>query len=100
MQKLRWIDNAFIQSNKEIQFERFITKARDNNYFISDISGEISEEEWRWTHYIWNIFYKYMSQDYKNELEKYMNKLKGKNKLEDLRIESLQEYKPLIKKEE
>ena len=100
VQKLRWIDNAFIQSNKEIQFERFITKARANNYFISNISGEISEEEWRWTHYIWNIFYKYMSQDYKNELEKYVNKMKGKNKLEDLRIESLQEYKPLIKKEE
>lgn len=99
VQKLKWIDSAFIQCNKEIQFERFINKARKNNYFISDISGEISEEEWTWIHYIWNIFYKYMNQNYKEELNKYVNSMKGKNKLQDLRIEALQNYKPLVKTE-
>lgn len=97
VQKLRWIDNAFIQSNKEIQFERFITKARRNNYFISDISGEITEKEWKWIHYIWNIFYKYMDKKYKDELQKYVNSLKGINKIQDIRIEALQSYKPLVK---
>ena len=63
------------------------------------ISGEISEEEWTWIHYIWNIFYKYMSQDYKNELNEYVNSIKGKNKLQELRIEALQNYKPLVKNE-
>ena len=99
IQKLKWIDSAFIQHNKDIQFERFIARARKNNYFISDISGEISEEEWTWIHYIWNIFYKYMSQDYKNELNEYVNSIKGKNKLQELRIEALQNYKPLVKNE-
>lgn len=97
VQKLKWIDSAFIQCNKETQFERFINKARKNNYFISDISGEISEEEWTWIQYIWNIFYKYMSQDYKDELNQYVNGMKGKNRLKDLRIEALQNYKPLLK---
>lgn len=97
VQKLRWIDNAFIQSNKEIQFERFIIKARENNYFISDISGEITEKEWKWIHYIWNIFYKYMDKKYKDELQKYVNSLKGVNKIQDIRIEALQNYKPLVK---
>ena len=97
VQKLRWIDNAFIQSNKEIQFERFITKARENNYFISDISGEITEKEWKWIHYIWNIFYKYMDKKYKDELQKYVNSLKSINKIQDIRIETLQNYKPLVK---
>lgn len=99
IQKLRWIDNAFIQSNKEIQFERFITIARKNNYFITDIKGEISDEEWKWNHYIWNIFYKYMSQNYKDEMENYANSLKGVNKIQDVRIEALQKYKPLIVEE-
>ena len=97
IQKLRWIDSAFIQSNKEIQFERFITKARVNNYFISDIREEITEEEWKWIHYIWNVFYKYMDQNYKDELQKYANSLKGVNKIQDIRVEALQNYKPLIK---
>ena len=58
VQKLRWIDNAFIQSNKEIQFERFIIKARRNNYFISDITGEITEKRMEVDTLYWNIFYK------------------------------------------
>lgn len=97
--KLRWIETAFIQLNKEIQFKRFILKARENNYFISDLKGEISEESWRWNHYIWDVFYKYMPQKYKNELEDYMNTLKGVNKIQDIRIAALQRSKPLIKAE-
>lgn len=95
--KLRWIENAFIQSNKEIQFKRFILKARKNNYFISDLSGEITEDEWRWNHYIWNIFFKYLPQEYKDELQNYANTLKGVNKIQDIRIAALQRNKPLVK---
>ena len=40
-----------------------------------------------------------MSQDYKNELNEYVNSIKGKNKLQELRIEALQNYKPLVKNE-
>ena len=97
VKKLRWIDNDFIQSNKELQFERFIKKARMNNYFISDISGEITEEEWKWDHYIWNVFYEYMDNNYKDELQKYVNNLKGINKIQDIRIKALESYKPLVK---
>lgn len=98
--KLRWIENAFIQSNKEIQFKRFILKARKNNYFISDLKGEITEDEWRWNHYIWNIFFEYLPQEYKNELQNYANKLKGVNKIQDIRIAALQRNKPLVKSTE
>ena len=95
--KLRWIENAFIQSNKEIQFKRFILKARKNNYFISDLRGEITEDEWRWNHYIWNIFFEYLPQEYKDELQNYANTLKEVNKIQDIRITALQRNKPLVK---
>lgn len=98
--KLRWIENAFIQPNRKIQMERFISKARKNNYFISNLTGEISESEWSWNHYIWNIFYEYLPQDYKSELQDYVNTLKGVNKIQDIRIEALQRNKPLTKTNE
>ena len=40
-----------------------------------------------------------MPQKYKNELEDYMNTLKGVNKIQDIRIAALQRSKPLIKAE-
>lgn len=95
--KLRWLENAFIQSDKEIQFKRFILKARENNYFISNLSEEITEEEWRWNHYIWNIFFKYLPQEYKDELQNYANTLKKVNKIQEIRINLLQKNKPLVK---
>ena len=95
--KLRWIEDAFIQLNKEIQFKRFILKARKNNYFISDLSGEITEDEWRWNRYIWNIFFEYLPQKYKDELQNYVNTLKEVNKIQDIRIAALQRNKPLVK---
>ena len=94
--KIRWIEIAFIQLDKKIQFERFILKARDNNYFMSDLTGEISHEEWMWNHYVWNIFYEYMPKEYKLEFKNYIDTLKGINKLQDVRIDALQKNKPLI----
>ena len=94
--KIKWIDNAFIQTDKGVQIEKFILKARENNYFISDLSGEISDKEWKWNHYIWNVFYKYMPQEYKKELNDYINKFKGVKKIQDIRINALQSYKPLV----
>lgn len=43
------------------------------------------------------FFYKYMDEKYKDELQKYVNSLKGVNKIQDIRIEALQSYKPLVK---
>ena len=38
-----------------------------------------------------------MDKKYKDELQKYVNSLKGINKIQDIRIEALQSYKPLVK---
>lgn len=95
--KLRWIESVPFQENKEFVLDRFMLIARKNNYFISDLRGEIAENEWRWDHYIWNIFYEYLPQKYKDELQNYSNTLKGVNKIQDIRIEALQRNKPLVK---
>lgn len=95
--KLRWIESAPFQENKDFILDRFMLIARKNNYFISDLRGEIAENEWRWDHYIWNIFYEYLPQKYKDELQNYSNTLKGVNKIQDIRIEALQRNKPLVK---
>ena len=71
--------------------------AKCNNYFISNISGEITEEEWQWIHSIWNIFYKYMNEKCRNELQLYVNSLKGKNSIQGIRIVNLQNYEILVK---
>ena len=93
---LRWIEMAFIQSDKKVQFERFIKVARKDNYFIPDLSNEIDEKEWHWVHYVWNIFFEYMDKEYKEELNIFIETLKGNNKLKNLRIKILQDYKPLV----
>lgn len=89
--KLRWIERAFIQSDKDIQIERFIKIARKNNYFISDMSKEISEREWKWLHYISSSFYDYMNKKYIDEFNIFLDSMKGKNVIQDYRINFLQQ---------
>ena len=93
---LEWLKWKFIQQDKEEAIEYFIKCCRDNNYFIPKLSDEIEENEWRWTHYIWYLFHDYLCDDYKKELNDYAESLKKETLIAEYRINSLQEYRPLV----
>lgn len=93
---LEWLDFRLIQDDKQKIQGEFIAECRKNNFFIPDVSGEISDEMWGWIHEIWKLFYERMEDKYKQELNSYAEKLK-KNKLSLYRINALQEYRPLVK---
>lgn len=95
---LEWLKWRFIQEDKEKTIKFFIEKARENNYFIPDLSIEINEQEWSWTHYIWYLFFEYLNEDYKKELNDYAESIKDINLISRYRINGLQEYRPLIQK--
>lgn len=96
--KVSWLSQVLIQDNKEVHIERFMKKARKNNYFLADMTEEISEDIWGWIHYIWSIFYKYMPQKYKDEINNYVNSLKNDNKLNNFRINILQQKRQMNSK--
>ena len=83
---LRWTENNFEKIGRDIM----INKARANNYFISNLSGEISNEEWSWDYYVSDIFYNYMDEEYKNEFIEYLQKIKRVNKIQDIRLKALE----------
>lgn len=93
---LEWLDSWLIQDNKDDTIDKFIKSCRKNNFFIPNISGEINENLWRWIHKIWKLFYQRMDEKYKVELNEYAETLKINN-LSSYRINTLQEYRPLIK---
>ena len=93
---LEWLDSRLMQDDKVDVIDKFIKLCRKNNFFIPDISGEISENLWGWIHGIWKLFYQRMDEKYKLELNEYAETLKI-NKLSSYRINALQEYRPLIK---
>lgn len=96
--KVSWLSQVLIQENKEVHIERFMKKARKNNYFLVDMTEEISEDIWGWIHYIWSIFYKYMPQKYKDEINNYVDSIKNDNKLNNFRINILQQKRPMNSK--
>lgn len=96
---LEWLDFILMQDNNIIIIEKFIDLCRSNNFFIPDLSAEITDDVWGWTHKIWKIFYERMSEKYKEELNAYAETLKT-NKLSTYRISKLQEYRPLVDKNE
>ena len=93
---LEWLKWKFIQEDKEETIEYFIKCCRSNNYFLPKLSGEIDENEWSWTHYIWYLFHEYLCDDYKKELNDYAESLKKENLIAEYRINALQEYRPLV----
>lgn len=92
---LEWLDSRFIDNDKEIVQEEFIKICRNNNYLVPDLSNEIDENTWSWFLEIWELFYKRMNEEYKVEFNLYVNSLKI-NKLAEYRINSLQQYEPLV----
>lgn len=93
---LEWLKWKFMQQDKEETIEYFIKCCRNNNYFIPKLYSEIEENEWEWTHYVWNLFYEFLNDDYKKELNDYVESLKKENLIVEYRINVLQEYRPLV----
>lgn len=93
---LEWLESRLIQDDKKIIMEHFINLCRENKYLIPDLSCEINDNIWSWTHKIWKLFYEKMAEEYKNELNEYVETLKN-NKLSTYRINALQQYRPLVK---
>ena len=82
-------------TNCKIKFHEL---CKNNNYLLPDLSKEIDEITWRWTHEIWDIYRQYMDEEMKLELNNFANSKisKSKNSIEKHRIEVLVKYKPLF----
>lgn len=96
--KLQWLDWILIQDNKDEIKKYVIKEFKKYKYLIPDLSVEISEDEWKWTHNIWKIYYERFSSEEKEIINKEIEKMK-RNKLSISRINSLQDYRPLVKKD-
>lgn len=97
---LDWLKTSLIQTDSEYIKIMLIKCCKENNYLLPNLNCEIDENAWRWTHIIWDLFYKYMSEECKNELNDYAEKLKTTSNIVKYRINCLQKYKPLIAKKE
>lgn len=93
--KLQWLDWSLIQEDKD-KIKKYVMKEfKKHKFLIPDLSDEITENEWKWTHNIWKIYYERFSQNEKEEINKEVEKMKT-NLLSTSRIKSLQEYRPLL----
>lgn len=92
-EKIDRIFSIFIEDENKFNKESIIKRLRDNSYFILDLSNEISEEEWCWTHEIWENASKY-SQYRDNGFEKCVKELlENSTRIGKYRIELLnQQY--------
>lgn len=50
-------------SNNQVGFnkQKVINKIKENNYFIPNLNGTITEKQWRWSHKIWRTISSYKS---------------------------------------
>lgn len=95
---LEFLDWKFIQPDSKYAKEYFSKCCKENNYLLPPLDGELEDFEWSWTHGVWKLFYENLDDTSKNNLNKYAEKLKMKNKLSEYRINALQSYRPLIEK--
>ena len=95
--KLQWLDWSLIQEDKDNIKSFIMNKFKKHNYLIPDLSNEITEDEWKWTYNIWKIYYDRLSTKEKMKINKEVEKMKT-NLLATSRIESLQNYRPLVEK--
>lgn len=93
---LNWLDQRFIQTDGRDVKDYFMRCSRENNYFIPDLSGDINDDEWAWTHRVWKLYFLKLDEEDKIEMNDYAEVLKKGNKLTNFRINSLQEYRPLV----
>ena len=93
---LAWLDYSLIDTNKNNLVKLFYARCLNNNFFIPDLSGEIDDDEWRWTHTVWKLFYERMPDEYKKEMNSYIETKKS-NKISEYRLSALQQYRPLVK---
>lgn len=95
IERLQWLNWSLLQQNKEKIIKHVMSKFKEKNYLIPDLSGEITEKEWQWTHSIWEIYAERFPSDSKKIINEYAEQLKV-NKLSKSRIEALQNSRPLI----
>ncbi len=89
--ELKLIDNN-INTEEEKNIKVLL---EENNYFIPDLSKDILNNKWSWTHEIWRIIYNSKSDILKEGLNNYSDKKKNENPLIAKRIGYLQSYRPL-----
>lgn len=90
-----WLKNDLNNSQEEIK-SSFIKCCKENNYLLPNLNCEIDDDTWRWTQSVWNLFYNYMDEQNKRELNIYVEQLKTTSKIVNYRISCLQKYRPLI----
>lgn len=93
--KLEWLNWCMLQENRNKIIKYIMSEFETNNFLIPDLSIEISENEWRWTHNIWKIYYERFSEKDKKKINKAAEKMKI-NVIATTRINSLQNYRPLF----
>ena len=96
-EKLQWLEWVLLQEQKNEIRKSAMLKFKHYNYLIPDLSVEISEDEWKWTHKIWEIYYERFNETEKNQIYKKIEKMKT-NMISTYRIKILQDYRPLVKK--
>lgn len=95
---LEWLKNNLNQDDSDYGKNIFIKCCKKNNYLLPNLDCEIDDNVWRWTHYVWNIFYSHIDEKNKKELNDYAESLKTISNVVKYRINCLQKYKPLITK--
>ena len=93
---LEWLDYSLLDINKKDLVKTFHERCLNNNFFIPDLSDEIDNDEWHWTHFVWKLYYEKMPDECKNEMNNYIETKKS-NKISDYRLNALQRYRPLVK---
>lgn len=83
-------------SNNQIDFnkKKVIDKIIENKYFIPNLNGTITSEQWRWSHKIWKTISSYAEflKDDKNFEECVKNILKKSSRVGKYRIDFLNKY--------
>ena len=94
---LEYFQKKLMQRTSNYCKEKFHELCKKNNYLFPDLSKEIDENCWRWTHYVWDTYRDYMDEKEKSDLYKFANtKIENSiNDIEKYRINALLKYKPL-----
>ena len=96
VQILEWLDYSLLDTCNKDLVEKFHKKCLNNDFFLPDLSNEIDNDEWHWTHTVWKLYYERMPDEYKKEMNSYIETKKS-NKISEYRLSALQQYRPLVK---
>lgn len=88
-QQLDNIFSIFINNFVTVNKNEFINKLKNYKFFIPDLNEELTDEEWGWTHSIWEKAKGYEEQINKEFVECVQELLKNANTIGKYRINSL-----------